>query len=102
MCIRDRWCSPAYYGVNLTDYGVKAEMTAAQRSGILRFTYPEADDAFIPVSYTHLITAVTEAHPGFVDKASKQYNLGGKLECGTAHPTLWSALVSDKFRSRCV
>ena len=45
------------------------------------------------------ITAVTEAHPGFVDKASKQYNLGGKLECGTAHPTLWSALVSDKFRS---
>ena len=34
-----------------------------------------------------------------MDKASKQYNLGGKLECGTAHPTLWSALVSDKFRS---
>lgn len=31
----EEWCSPAYYGVNLTDYGVKAEMTAAQRSGIL-------------------------------------------------------------------
>ena len=45
----EEWCSPAYYGVNLTDYGVKAEMTAAQRSGILRFTYPEADDAFILV-----------------------------------------------------
>ena len=36
----EEWCSPAYYGVNLTDYGVKAEMTAAQRSCILRFTYP--------------------------------------------------------------
>lgn len=45
------------------------------------------------------ITAPTEAHPGFVDKSSKQYNLGGKLKCGTAHPTLWSVLASDKFRS---
>ena len=51
----EEWCSPAYYGVNLTDYGVKAEMTAAQRSGILRFTYPEADDAFILVDMRHTL-----------------------------------------------
>ena len=51
----EEWCSPAYYGVNLTDYGVKAEMTAAQRSGMLRFTYPAADDAFILVDMRHTL-----------------------------------------------
>jgi putative alpha-1,2-mannosidase len=31
-----------YYGVKLRRYGILAEMTAAPRAGILRFTYPEA------------------------------------------------------------
>lgn len=38
---------PSYYGVELIDYGVKAEMTSACRSGIFRFTYPASDKAFI-------------------------------------------------------
>ena len=49
------WCSPNYYAVDLLDYGVKAEMTAAQRSGMLRFTYPEADDAFILLDMDHTL-----------------------------------------------
>lgn len=32
--------SAGYYGVTLTDYNVKAEMTAAPHSGIMRFTFP--------------------------------------------------------------
>lgn len=40
------WASPGYYGVELIDYGVKAEMTSACRSGIFRFTYPASDKAF--------------------------------------------------------
>ena len=51
----EEWCSPAYYGVRLADSGVKAEMTAAARSGILRFTYPEADDAFILLDMDHTL-----------------------------------------------
>jgi putative alpha-1,2-mannosidase len=29
-----------YYAVQLTDYGIKAEMTAAPHSGVMRFTFP--------------------------------------------------------------
>ena len=49
------WCSPNYYAVDLLDYGVKAEMTAAAHSGMLRFTYPEADDAFILLDMDHTL-----------------------------------------------
>ncbi|MBQ9311009.1 MAG: GH92 family glycosyl hydrolase [Bacteroidales bacterium] len=41
--------SPGYYTVDLADYGVKAEMTAASRSGILRFTYPASDSSFVMI-----------------------------------------------------
>ena len=47
--------SPGYYTVELTDYGVTAEMTAAARSGILRFTYPESRESFIMVDLDHTL-----------------------------------------------
>jgi len=47
--------SPGYYTVDLLDYGVKAEMTASARSGILRFTYPAADSAFVMVDLNHTL-----------------------------------------------
>ena len=49
------WAAPGYYTVDLLDYGVKAEMTAAARSGILRFTYPAADSAFVMVDLNHTL-----------------------------------------------
>jgi predicted alpha-1,2-mannosidase len=33
--------SPGYYAVNLLDYGIKAELTATERSGIHRYTFPK-------------------------------------------------------------
>ncbi|MBR5704105.1 MAG: GH92 family glycosyl hydrolase [Bacteroidales bacterium] len=47
--------SPGYYTVELTDYCVTAEMTAAARSGILRFTYPAADSAFVMIDLQHTL-----------------------------------------------
>lgn len=49
------WASPGYYGVELADYGVKAEMTAALRSGIFRFTFPKSDEAFIMIDMNHTL-----------------------------------------------
>ncbi|WP_299103218.1 hypothetical protein [uncultured Alistipes sp.] len=40
-----------------------------------------------------------EANGGFVNKASKQYNLGGRSQTGAAHPVLWEVLAADDFRS---
>ncbi len=39
--------TPAYYSVELPDYGIQAEMTAASRSAIFRFTYKEAGDVYL-------------------------------------------------------
>lgn len=48
------WASPNYYGVDLLDYGIKAEMTADMRSGILKFTYSKADSSYIMVDMDHV------------------------------------------------
>lgn len=49
------WASPNYYAVDLLDYGVKAEMTSGVRSGMLRFTYPQSDSAFILIDLNHTL-----------------------------------------------
>lgn len=91
----------AGFELEVTDaqYGIQWPAVTINGVGYSSLTYTIAGESLAFNVADAKITAVTEAHPGFVDKASKQYNLGGKLECGTAHPTLWSALVSDKFRS---
>ena len=33
--------SPGYYSVDLTDYGIKAELTATLRTGVHRYTFPK-------------------------------------------------------------
>ena len=33
--------SPGYYWVNLKDFGIKAEMTAGERSGVQKYTFPK-------------------------------------------------------------
>lgn len=47
--------SPGYYAVMLRDYGVKAEMTAAVRSGMMRFTFPKTDKAFVLLDMNHTL-----------------------------------------------
>ncbi|BDD08019.1 sugar hydrolase [Fulvitalea axinellae] len=39
--------SPGYYSVKLDDYGVKAELTASERVGFHRYTFPKADTSHI-------------------------------------------------------
>ena len=46
---------PGYYSVLLKDYGVKAEMTSAMRSGMFRFTYPKSDKAFVLIDMNHTL-----------------------------------------------
>jgi len=38
---------PGYYRVHLDDYGIEAELTASDRVGFHRYTFPEADGAHI-------------------------------------------------------
>lgn len=41
--------SAGYYSALLTDHNIKAEMTAAQHSGMLRFTFPQGSDSRIQI-----------------------------------------------------
>ena len=45
--------SPGYYTVELSDYGTRAELTAASLSGVLRFTYPACDSSFVMIDLGH-------------------------------------------------
>lgn len=49
------WATPDYYGVDLLDYGVRAEMTSGVRSGMFCFTYPESEKAFILIDLNHTL-----------------------------------------------
>ena len=43
----DEHTHPGYYSVILSDYGVRAELTATRRVGYQRFTFPQSDDSHI-------------------------------------------------------
>ena len=43
----DEAASAGYYRVLLKDYGINVELTATERCGIQRYTFPEADAAVI-------------------------------------------------------
>jgi predicted alpha-1,2-mannosidase len=51
----DEAASPGYYRVKLEDSGVTVELTAADRAGIIRLTYPETDSAFVIVDLAHVL-----------------------------------------------
>ncbi len=51
----EEWASPGYYGVMLPDHGAKVEMTAAARSGIIRFTYPACDSSLVTIDLGHTL-----------------------------------------------
>lgn len=49
----DELASAGYYSVKLKDNGIRVECTSADRSGFLRFTFPQTDSASILVDLSH-------------------------------------------------
>lgn len=52
----DESAAAAYYKVKLQKSGVITELTAGERAGILRFTFPASDEASIMTDLNHVIT----------------------------------------------
>ena len=62
---------PGYYSVFLKDYDIKAELTATERVGFHRYTFPESDDAHIVFDIGHKqgeSSDVTEAFARLVNE----------------------------------
>ena len=49
------WAEPGYYAVDLTDSGIKCEMTASRYNGAFRFTYPKVGDAWLLIDLDHTL-----------------------------------------------
>jgi len=44
---------PGYYSVLLKDYNIKAELTATERAGLHRYTFPKSDQAYLILDLKH-------------------------------------------------
>jgi predicted alpha-1,2-mannosidase len=49
----DEVTAPGYYSVLLQDYGIRAELTATERVGVHRYTFPASDRAYIVLDLQH-------------------------------------------------
>ncbi len=49
----DDVATPGYYSVLLKDYNVRAELTATERTGLHRYTFPASDQSYIIVDLQH-------------------------------------------------
>lgn len=84
--------SAGYYAVTLADYGIRAELTAAPRSGMLRFTFPQNDHSRIQVDLARRVggTAVAECVKVVSDHAIEGWmrctSEGGGWGDGGGHP----------------
>lgn len=50
---KNETASPGYYKVKLNDYGITAELTATERVGVHRYTFPASDKANILIDLFH-------------------------------------------------
>ncbi len=67
-----------YYSVILDDYNIQAEMTAATHAGILRFTFPETDQARIQIDLARRVGGTsTEQYIKILDSNTIQ----GWMKC---------------------
>lgn len=67
-----------YYAVTLSDYGIRAEMTAAPRAGMLRFTFPQSDLSRIQIDLARRIGGTSTRQ--FVE-VTDTHTIEGWMKC---------------------
>ena len=72
---KDEYATAGYYSVLLKDYGVKAELTATQRVGYHRYTFPKSEAS-------HIIFDIgnQQGESGQVKEAKVTYTADGRIE----------------------
>lgn len=67
-----------YYAVNLTDYGIRAELTATPHGGVMRFTFPASDTSRIQIDLARRVGgSSTRQYVEHVD----DYTIRGWMRC---------------------
>ncbi|WP_214072895.1 GH92 family glycosyl hydrolase [Mucilaginibacter sp. dw_454] len=75
---KDEVAKAGYYAATLTDYKVRAEMTAAPHSGIMRFTFPQNKESRIQIDLARRVGGTsTEQYIKVVD----DHTIEGWMKC---------------------
>ena len=64
--------SPGYYSVDLLDYGIKAELTATERTGIHKYTFPKDKETQIHIDLGYALNwdSPTETYFNIIDNTT--------------------------------
>ncbi|UHG92664.1 GH92 family glycosyl hydrolase [Spirosoma oryzicola] len=91
----DETARPGYYSVNLKRYSIKAELTATERVGVHRYTFPKSSDAHIVIDLQEGIGDIpTETH---LEKKNDTTLVGYRYSRGWARDQrLYFAIVFAK------
>jgi predicted alpha-1,2-mannosidase len=84
----DEHAEPGYYSVFLRDYKIKAELTATQRAGIHRYTFPQSGDSHFIVDLAHSILGRDGAPPRVLSAEMKV--IGNDTIVGGRRTNIWA------------
>lgn len=79
--------TPGFYGVTLADYDIKVELTASQRVGYHRYTYPQADTARILFDIGHPQGESAKVVDTYIRYEPSEHAIKGFLECYPVYAT---------------
>lgn len=75
--------APGYYEVQLLEWGINAELSATDRTGIARFTFPGGKPANILVPISHTLNSTSEASIHVVGDRRIEGYVGNHAFCGS-------------------
>ena len=75
--------SPGYYQVRLLQWDINAELSATDRTGIARFTFPAGKSANVLLPLSHTLNEVTAASVHVVGDRSIEGYVGNHAFCGS-------------------
>jgi predicted alpha-1,2-mannosidase len=87
--------TPGYYAVTLARYGVRVELTASERAGMVRLTYPATSQASLTFMPTR---SIGHTHPGAISVTS-DHTLSGWARSDVGYTVYFAASFDRPFRS---
>ncbi|WP_434599405.1 GH92 family glycosyl hydrolase [Streptomyces sp. A5-4] len=82
----DEKASPGYYQVGLKTYGVTAELTATQRTGVQRYTFPATDKANVLLNAGQSLHSTVSTTVEILDSRTVRTAITGRGFCQDTKP----------------
>ncbi|MBN1559830.1 GH92 family glycosyl hydrolase [candidate division KSB1 bacterium] len=88
--------APGFYAVHLQDYGIHAELTASERVGMHRYTFPQSDEAHLAIDLDHGIGWDSPVE-SFIEQVDDTTIVGYRFSKGwCSDQRVWFAMLLSK------